>query len=430
MKQAYILCGGLGTRLGGLVKNTPKPMLPVGGKPILQYTMEHLKRHGFTKAILVAGYKADVVKKFFEGVDFGLDIDIFIEEELLGSSGALRLLEEKLDEEFLLLSGDVFIDFDISAMIHNHLEHRPIVTFLSGPSTHPWDSNLIQVDKNDIVTRFVLKNEPKQGCYNNGDRSIYCVSKRILRYVPKGKSDLNNDVFPTALAAGETLRIYRLDPGDFVRDMGKPERFKIVEDYLRNRELIAEAKRNPKRISCVFLDRDGVINKEIGHLYRLEDVEVLQGTREALSIFRDNNIKVVVVTNQPVLARGLCTEKQLQRIHEKILSELDGVRWDALYYCPHHPETQWDEGVVKLRRGCDCRKPANGMLLQARRDLDLDLAECVMIGDSYTDVRTGKNTGVRTILLGKKQSSSDEKPTAVYDTLLDAATAIIRGRFQ
>ncbi|MDD9954346.1 MAG: HAD-IIIA family hydrolase [Candidatus Woesearchaeota archaeon] len=403
--QAVILCGGLGTRLKELTKETPKPMLPVAGKPLLQHTIEHLKRHGITKVTLCAGYKAEVVKEFFSG-DFGIPVEVIAEDTPLGTAGALKNVQN-LDDTFLLLYGDVFIDVNITALVENHEKHSPLATILTGPSTHPWDSDLIEAKEN-IITKFVHGLDvPRE---NIGNKSVYVLNKNILTYTPEGKADLITDVFPKAVEK-ETLRIYHTD--EFVRDMGTPERFAIVEQYLKNK---AEDKA-PGPITCVFLDRDGVLNKHVGYVDKLEQLEILSGVPEAIQLFHEHNIQTIVITNQPVLARGMCTEQTLQKIHEKLKKET-GV--ETIHYCPHHPETQWGEGVKELRRGCDCRKPRPGLIYRAKEKHNLQLKNCVMIGDTERDVQAGKNAGIRTIAIGTDKNGAD----ALYPNLLEAAKSI------
>lgn len=430
IKQAYILCGGLGTRLKEMTKEIPKPMLPLDGKPILQHTVEFLKAHGFERILLIAGYKADVVEEFFTGLDWGVDIQVHRESELVGTAGYMPNIKEDLDDDFLLLYGDVFIDYDIDAHIRDHERNDAIVTFLSGPSTHPWDSNLLAAD-GETVTGFIGKE--KEGPYQNiGDKAVYMVNKRILTYIPEGKSDFMKDVFPAALNAGETLHIHQMGSGDFVRDMGRPERFRIVENYLKNREEIRKAKENPQPVRTVFLDRDGVLNKEVHLLSRPDQLEMLEGVPEAIRLLNTHGIRSVVVTNQPVIARGLCTQSTLDLIHAKLERELEtkGARLDAIYCCPHHPETQHLEGVRELRRGCDCRKPGIGMILAAKEEMGIDLAGAVMIGDSWRDMEAGKNAGLRTIFIDS--GAGAVKDGMEYDhrftSLNDAARAIIGGK--
>ncbi|MBR9703533.1 HAD-IIIA family hydrolase [Candidatus Woesearchaeota archaeon] len=438
VKQAVILCGGFGTRLGELTKDTPKPMLPIGGKPILQHTIECLKAHGITKVFLCAGYKADVIKEFFsETKNWGIDIEISIENEPLGTSGAVKFCADKLDDEFLVIYGDVFIDFDVTKLIGAHKKNNEevLATILTQESTHPWNSDLIQTDKKSTITQIVPKKEKEEGKHyqNNGNTAIYVMSKKILEYIPSGKSDFMKHIFPAALNAGAYLGTHSLESNGFLRDMGTPERFFIVEKYLRDREEINSAHENPKTINTVFLDRDGVLNKEINLLSKPEQLELLPGVTEAIKLFNDNKIKTIVVTNQPVIARGLATRETVENIHKKMremIAAESGGKIDAIYYCPHHPETQHGEGVTELRCGCDCRKPKAGMILAAKDEHNIDLAGAVMIGDSWTDMYAGKNAGVRTILVDtgagmiKENMQYDKK----YSSLLEAAREIVEGK--
>jgi mannose-1-phosphate guanylyltransferase / phosphomannomutase len=432
IKQAFILCGGLGKRLGSLVKDIPKPMLPIAGKPILEHTVEQLKKYGIKEIILGAGYKAQVVEEFFSNLDWGLKVDISVEKERLGTSGALKLIENKLDDTFLVIYGDVFIDFDISEMIKKHKKENALVTILVGPSTHPWDSDLIQV-KDDIVTEFVWEHNPKRNYWNLGNKAVYIMSKRILDYIPKDKkSDFMHDIFPKALNAGEKISVHHLEPSGFVRDMGKAERFPIVEKYLQDRARISEARKNREKITTVFLDRDGVLNKDLGHIHTVKSIEMLDGVPEAIKLFTDNDIKCIVVTNQPAVARGFCDKETNQNIqdHVKRLVESKGGKLVAMYCCIHHPETQYGEGVEELRRGCDCRKPSNGMLMQAKDDLSIDLKGAVMIGDSFRDIEAGKNSGLRTIFIdsGKGAIKENMNPDYTFKSLLEATKSIVEGK--
>lgn len=428
--QAYILCGGLGTRLGSLVKDTPKPMLPVGGKPILEHTVRLLKAQGFTKILLVAGYKADVVEQFFKELDWGIEIEVFREPDLVGTAGSMPLLSEKLDENFLMVYGDVYIDFDVRAFCNAHEHAHALASFLVRPSSHPWDSNLIQAGKDKMITQFVVEHKPGEHYQNLGDCAVYVVNKRVLDFIPQGKSDFMKHVFPKALESGEKLLAYELESSGFVRDMGKPERFPIVEKYLKDRDEILAARRERLPIKTVFLDRDGVINREVDLLTRPDQLELLPGVTEAIKLFNNKGMKVIVVTNQPQVARGLVTESTLELIHNKMkrLLESGGAHIDALYYCPHHPETQHGEGVEKLRKGCDCRKPASGMILQAKDEHKIDLRSSIIVGDSWTDTLAGQNAGIRTILLPGGRPKEGVKADYEFPTLLDAAKAIVLGR--
>ena len=428
--QAIIVCGGLGTRLGTLVKDTPKPMLLVGGKPIIVHTIELLKQHGITDVILAAGYKADIVQAHFGDRDWGVNLTISIEQEPLGTAGPLTLMNNILNDNFLMLYGDEFIDFDVSDLIKIHELNSPLATILARPSTHPWDAHLIQTNANGFVSEIVTKHEPNRNYQNIGNAAVYALSKRILGFID-GKSDFMSNVFPNAIAQGETIYIRKLKSNEYVKDLGLPERFTQVESYLEQRQLIAEARSKQGPVTTVFLDRDGVLNREIGLLSHPDQLDILPGVSDAIRLFNHSGIKIVVVTNQPVVARGLCSESDIQQIHKKLNNSLEAhdAYIDAIYYCPHHPETQYGEGVTALRRACECRKPGIGMLMRAKYDLDLRLGGCIMIGDSTVDVEAGRNAGIRTILVGTgdRIDITGLKPDFTFKTLLEAAQAIAFG---
>jgi D,D-heptose 1,7-bisphosphate phosphatase len=141
---------------------------------------------------------------------------------------------------------------------------------------------------------------------------------------------------------------------------------------------------------AVFLDRDGVINREVNYLDSVDKIEILPGVPKAIKILNDNHFKVVVITNQSGVARGFFSEDTLREIHEHIENKLKehSASIDAIYYCPHHPD-----------EGCECRKPKTELIKRAEMDLDLDLSRSYLVGDTANDVRTGLNARLKTILV-------------------------------
>ncbi len=147
----------------------------------------------------------------------------------------------------------------------------------------------------------------------------------------------------------------------------------------------------------VFLDRDGTICEEVGYIDSAEKLSLIPGSAEAIKLLNDRGFKVVVVTNQSGVARGFFSESFLEELHAELKRRLQaqGAHLDGIYYCPHHP----DEGKVPYLRICDCRKPGSGLLLQAARDLALDLSGAYVIGDHFSDVECAHGVGARGILL-------------------------------
>ena len=188
---------------------------------------------------------------------------------------------------------------------------------------------------------------------------------------------------------------------------------------------------------AIFLDREGVINEDIGLVYRMADVHVLPGTRESLQSLKEKGYLLVVITNQPVVARGLISEEGVKEIHEMI-NKIAGGFIDKFYFCPHHPEMHPDvpERAKKYRITCLCRKPAPGMLLQAAQEFNIDLANSWMIGDMVTDVAAGKAAGCKTILIRSESNKRiisfagsatiSTKPDFYAESLPDAVQIIIQ----
>ena len=422
--------------MGELTITCPKPMIPVGGKPILDHILELLSLHGVEDVILAAHYKAEVIERHFSGRSgSGLRPKVRVEEKPLGTAGGLAALRGELDDDFLLYYGDELADFNLTALLRSHREHAPLATILVRPSRHPWDGHLIQTNESGSVTELAPKLDPQRRYQNLGDLGIYVLSRRILDYIPPRKAGFFEDVFPVAIAAGENIRVHSLESSGYVLDVGTPERIADVERYLGNRVRIRAARGGRKPIATVFLDRDGVLIEDSGLIRDPSAVSLLSGAAEGVRLLNERGLRVIVVTNQPVVARGLCSEETLAAIHDELRArlKLEGAHLDAIYYCPHHPETQHEKGVTQLRRGCDCRKPGPGMLLQARQDLDLDLGACIMAGDSTDDIEAGANAGMRTVLLETGRGrvrSGGALPDYTFPTLLDASNAILAGQLK
>ena len=192
-------------------------------------------------------------------------------------------------------------------------------------------------------------------------------------------------------------------------------------------------------MKAVFLDRDGVINELIYYPeqgiidspFTVDQFRILPGVGEAIKKFRDMGYKVVLVSNQPGIAKGNISAEIFKEIMKKMNEELakDRAFLDRQYYCFHHPEAKIEE----LKANCECRKPKPGLLLQAAQDLDIDISQSWMIGDSLTDVKAGNGAGVRTILLGSMKcelchliSKENARPDAIASNLKEAVEVILK----
>ncbi len=338
-----------------------------------------------------------------------------IEQTALGTAGALRSVEGVLDDRFLIVYGDIFLDLDIASFAAADRADPCLATLLVRESDHPWDSHLVDVDQSTGAVRdFVFRQEPGRLYRNLGNAALYIAGRQVLDYVPTDRaSDFGKDVFPAALAAGEVIRTYHLPSGEFVKDMGTPSRLEAVETYLRRRAMADAARRSPGGVKVVFLDRDGTLNRHDGLVTEPSQLTLLPGAGDAVRRLNEAGVKCYVVTNQPQIARGLCSVSKLDEIHAELERQLaeHGAHIDGIYYSPFHPETHHGDGVPELRRASDCRKPAPGMIFRAVEEHGLNLGECLMVGDTANDIQAGVNAGIRTVLVGGGELPDGLRPT-------------------
>jgi mannose-1-phosphate guanylyltransferase / phosphomannomutase len=426
---AAILAGGKGTRLGEKARGLPKPMVEVAGKPLLLHQIEFLKRQGITTVVLLVGYKAEVIKNYFrDGSSFGVSIFYSEETEPLGTAGAIKKASALLPEPFVLLYGDVMADMDIARMIAFHHAKGGMVTLAVHPNSHPYDSDLVEVGDEGNVTGFFPKPHEQgvnyQNCVNAG---VYVCSPEIMRFLPDHFSDFGKDIFPRLLR--ERRPMFGYVTSEYIKDMGTPQRLESVEtDFLSGKTSLRNL--SNKQLA-VFLDRDGVINHEVNLVCRAEDITLLPRVTEAIRALNASLFLCIVVTNQPVVARGLCDLLEIKKMHNRIDTLLgeSGAYIDRYYFCPHHPDKGFAGENPLYKIACSCRKPKTGMIDAATEKFNIDPRRSYIIGDSTRDIQTGKNARLSTILVATGYGGSDGKfsvkPDFSVADLLEATQTIL-----
>src|SRR5574344_353394 len=392
--KTILMAGGRGTRIAELFPNIPKPLIPVAGMPILEREIRSLCAQGFKDIILTVGYLADKIIAYFgDGSQFGAKIDYFVEETPLGNAGALFRLREKIgDEPFLRLNADAAVDVDFNRMVAFHKSHGGLVTLFTHPNSHPYDSGLIIADDKGNVEKWLAKEDERPQWYDNRvNAGLHVIDPKVLDMslehldvdaetgLPKGKVDLDRQILKPLCGTGQ---MFCYDSPEYVKDMGTPDRFHQVEADYKNGTV--QAKNLSNKQKAVFLDRDGTINKYVGFLRDMDDFELIDGVSEAIKKISQTGYLAIVVTNQPVIARGEVTWEELNEIHKKMATLLGkkGAYVDGIYICPHHPDKGFEGERPEYKIDCDCRKPKPGLLLQAAKDFNIDLAQSYMIGDS------------------------------------------------
>lgn len=409
--KTVIMAGGKGTRIASVNSEVPKPMIPILGKPILEYQMEVLKKQGYTDIILVTGHLGTVIRDYFgdgsgispvTGEPFGVKIEYVEETVPLGTAGALFLLRDRLTEDFLLLNGDIIFDIDIRRFEQFHKKHGRMATLFTHPNSHPYDSGIIIADACGIVTDWLHKEDERKWYRNRVNAGLHMISPRIFHtlgfFQTLKKTDLDREILKPLIPNGELL-VY--DSPEYVRDMGTPDRYQAVIEDIETGKV--QAKNLSRKQKAVFLDRDGTINQYVGFLKNIEEFTLIPGVAEAVRKMNESGYLVIVVTNQPVIARGEVSLEELDEIHRKMETLLgeEGAYVDAVYYCPHHPDKGFEGERPEYKIECDCRKPKPGMLLRAAEEYHIDLAQSWMVGDSIQDIEAGKAAGCQVAAVAK-----------------------------
>lgn len=435
--KIVIMAGGRGTRISELFPDIPKPLIPIEGIPVLEREIISLRDQGFKDIIMTVSHMGDkIMNHFGNGSKLGVSIQYYNEVTPLGNAGALFKLRKDLGTDpFLLLNADAVFDVDFNRMVKFHHAHGGLVTLFTHPNNHPYDSGLIVANNDMSVQSWLAKEDVRPIYYKNRvNAGLHVIDPKVLDMVTididkigeldeqSGKTvkvDLDRQLLKPLAGTG---KMFCYDSPEYVKDMGTPERFSQVEEDFKAGRVSAKNLSNKQK--AIFLDRDGTINKYVGFLRDINDFELIDGVAEAIKEINKSGYLAVIITNQPVIARGEVTYEELNEIHNKMETLLgkQGAYLDAIYYCPHHPDSGFDGEVKELKFDCDCRKPKPGLLLKAAEELNIDLSKSWMIGDSKNDIMAGKNAGCKTALIGNE----DYKQDITVDSLLTFVNKIIK----
>jgi len=402
--KTLIMAGGKGTRLAPIASDIPKPMIPICGKPILEYQIECLKKNGLTDITLIVGHLGHNIKDHFgDGSRFGCDISYFTETEPLGTAGALYKLD--LCEDFILLNGDVILNMDFNRMIVFHHEKKAWASVAVHPNNHPFDSALILSNGDNRITGWLNKEDERVYYRNQVNAGVHILSADFMKNCPlsKDKIDLDRDILKPSIPSG---RIFAYHTPEYIKDMGTPERYAQVSADMKNG--IVQKKNLAIKQKAVFLDRDGTINTFNGFIKKPEDLELIPGAAEAIKKINTLGLLAIVITNQPVIARGEVDFETLELIHMKMETELGkhGAYIDDLFCCPHHPDKGFPGERPEYKIDCDCRKPKPGMILAAAEKYNVDLSISYMVGDDMRDMKAGIAAGCVPVLLNNNSEKT------------------------
>jgi D,D-heptose 1,7-bisphosphate phosphatase len=392
------MAGGMGKRIAQVASDIPKPMIPICGKPILEHQIDCLKKNGLTDLTLVVGHLGKPIKDYFgDGKSFGCEINYFTETHPLGTAGALYRIKD-LPEDFILLNGDVIFDIDFSRIIAFHKEKKAWATLAVHPNNHPFDSALVITNSNNQVTGWLNKEDERTYYKNQVNSGVHILSSELIKNCPqeKEKVDLDRDILKPSI---QTEKIFAYHTPEYIKDMGTPERFAQVSSDIENG--IVHKRNLSEKQKAVFIDRDGTINVFNGLVTKHEDFFLIDGAAQAIKKINSLGFLAIVITNQPVIARGDIDFETLDLIHMKMETELgkQGAYIDDLFYCPHHPDKGFENERPEYKIDCGCRKPKPGMLIKAMEKYNIDPALSYMVGDDKRDTDAGINAGCTPVFL-------------------------------
>lgn len=407
--EAIILAGGFGTRLRPCVDNLPKPLAPIGGRPFLHCLLDYLYANGVHRAIISTGYLADFVEEKIGKTYRGMVIDYCREEYPLGTGGAIKKALGMCHGEYAVtVNGDSFFDVDLFEMRDFHEKSGCPLTVAAREV--PWVENSgFMTVENGRLTGFREKGVKSAGLINGG---VYFINKNLLDGIEEEKFS-----FEKLVLEGGYCPVAVIEGNGYFIDIGIPENYRKAEE--EKAFLVSKRKRR-----AVFLDRDGTINFDGGHLYRTEDFRFLPDADKAIARLKEMGYLVIVITNQAGIAKNLYKPEDVDILHgyiDSLLMKNHSVIADGYYYCPHHPEAVLEE----YRAECSCRKPHAGLILKAISDfsqtgIEIDIKNSLTVGNRRSDLLAGVNAGtLKNILIGSDEPDAAETASAHFHGLID-----------
>lgn len=376
INQAVIIAGGMGTRLKPFTDTAPKPMYPFEGVPFIEHLVKQVKGFGIERILILLGYLPEkVMEHLGDGSKYGVSITYDVTPVENETGKRLLAAKSKMDETFLFMYCDNYCPIDLERLVTEYEKNQALIQITAYANRDKYTKDNLLLGENGKIEKYDKKRVTER--LRTVDIGYAVVNREVLSLMPEENVNFEAAVYPQLVEQGKMFatvcehRYY---------SVGSWERIELTKEFFREKKF-------------VFLDRDGTINERpprACYVEKEEDFVWLPGAKEAVKKLNDNGYLVLMVSNQPGIARGNLTEEQLSKIHDKMLADLAeaGAFVDKIYYCPHN----WEEG-------CFCRKPSPGMLYQAQRDYCLNLKEGVLFGDDERDIDAANRAGVRGVLV-------------------------------
>lgn len=390
-----VLVGGKGSRISSLLKGKSKPELHLSkNKKIIDYQIKQLIKYN-KKIYFLSNFKFSSLRKYLKK-KFSkiLNYELIEEDKELGTAGALKNLENKKFDNFLIIYGDLLFNIDFKKLLIFHKKKNSDCTLLTHPNSHPYDSDAVNVSEDHKVKKIYTKRIKFKP--NNCLSGISVINKKCLKFIEKNKFQDFTKNFLTKLSKNKK-KIYAYSSREYVKDIGTIDRINKAKKELKTIKYKNGSLNSS--LPAVFIDKDGVINRLDKKKHYQSIKHIFYNSIEALKIINNSKFLAVMITNQPAIAKGIISEKKFKNDLIYLTSKLGekNVYFDKIYYCPHHPKRGFKNEIPELKINCKCRKPNNGLLLQAIKELNIDVKKSFMVGDQISDYIAAKKTKIKFI---------------------------------
>lgn len=399
VKQAVFYCGGLGTRLGNITKKTPKPLIRINRKPFIEHLVKNFSRFGIKNILLLCSYKYKFFfKKYHNKILDGALIKCINEGAPKGTAGSLRKVKNKLDNHFLLCNGDTYFDINILELINIQKKN-----FLFNMALTVSDDNRyggVRLNKKKIEIFGSKKNTISSGLVNGG---LYYVRKELLNHINKNNFSIEKEILPNLAKKNKILG--KKFTNKFL-DIG------VKKDLKKSSKFLKLAQKKP----ALFLDRDGVINKDLGYVHKYKNFIWLKDIKKLIKFANDNNYYVFVLTNQSGIGRGYYTKKDVDILHEKVNEELIkvGAHIDDFFCAPYFKDSK----IYKFtKKDFLMRKPNIGMMLECKKKWDINIKKSILIGDQENDMLLAKKSKIKNRILVSKDVNIYKKFLKIFKSV-------------
>ncbi len=420
------LLGGKGNRLNEKTKGlVPKPLIEINGISILEHQIKHFISFGCKDFVWICHFMSDDFKKekirLLEKYKDQIEtINIHIEKYPLSTFGNLHnAIKKRFDDKYLVIYGDIIVNFDLYRFIKDFDQYSKSDTHIfTRFSSHPEDSDKIEINDKGYVSKFISKKEPSQEINPSTTTSGIYLAKRSffekLSHWSSQKCDLYSEVLPKD---GYLIKASSYQSSEFILDIGTIKRFDEAEKLLKDPFFYKKSYLFPK--ASLLLDRDGVIIKENGYITELDQIIFNDNLIEVLKYLRKKNILIGIITNQPHVSQGRINDYKHGLIKNFIIQYLAKLQAIDFYYeCKHYPDYGFEDEVPHYKQTCYCRKPKTGLLQRAIHHHNIDIDKSFFIGDKCSDLLAGNTSLIKSFFYEfnpKRSLTSENISNVIHD---------------